>query len=82
MSSFLCCIIHISIAAAGKESAIPPDVDSLNMWETISSKRKSPRDEIILNLGEINIENQIFIHSDILMYSRRLQLCTIVFTKD
>ena len=41
--------IHV---AAGQEAAIPSDVDSMSMWDTISSKRKSPREEIILNLGK------------------------------
>ncbi len=37
---------------AGQEAAIPPDTDSLDVWEAITSRRKSPRKEIILNIGQ------------------------------
>ena len=39
---------------AGQEENIPDDVDSFNMWDSISSGAKSPRTEIILNLDQDN----------------------------
>ena len=39
---------------AGQEENIPDDVDSFNMWDSISSGAKSPRTEIILDLDQDN----------------------------
>jgi hypothetical protein len=33
---------------------VPPDTDSLNVWEAITTRKKSPRKEIILNIGMRN----------------------------
>ncbi len=42
---------YLCIWSAGKEAAVPPDTDSLNVWEAITTRKKSPRKEIILNIG-------------------------------
>ena len=42
------------ISLAGISDQIPTDVDSFNMWPTISKANRSPRKEIILNLDQDN----------------------------
>ena len=40
------------LSIAGLKSRRPANVDSFNMWESISENQRSPRKEIILNLDE------------------------------
>ena len=42
------------LSLAGLSDQIPPDADSFDMWRTLSSNRKSPRDEIVLNMDQDN----------------------------
>jgi len=42
------------LSLAGISDQIPTDVDSFDMWKTISKGGRSPRDEIVLNLDQDN----------------------------
>ena len=42
------------LTVAGLGSLLPAGTDSLNMWPSLSWGRESPRDEIVLNLDQVN----------------------------
>ena len=42
------------LTVAGLEALQPQDTDSINLWPSISWGRKSPREEIVLNLDQDN----------------------------
>ena len=42
------------LTVAGLGSLLPVGTDSLNMWPSLSWGRESPRDEIVLNLDQVN----------------------------
>ena len=41
---------------AGQEAAIPRDTDSFDVWDAITTRKRSPRKEIILNIGEQEVK--------------------------
>ena len=42
------------LSIAGLESLLPPNLDSFNLWSSISKNSRSPRKEIIFNLDQDN----------------------------
>ena len=44
---------------AGLQDSIPDNVDSFNVWETLSSEEvESPREEIVLNLDQVKYKRK------------------------
>ena len=48
ITDWMATLMHV----AGLKRMIPPGLDSLNMWPSISYGKKSPRTEIILNIDQ------------------------------
>ena len=48
ITDWMATLMHV----AGLQRMIPPGLDSLNMWPSISYGKKSPRTEIILNIDQ------------------------------
>jgi len=51
ISDWFATIMHM----AGLKNQIPSDVDSYNVWHSISRRKKSPRNEILLSIDQDNL---------------------------